>query len=223
MNKRLKKKEAGCLLLPDCRSLQSNTGRACVFPVCLHIRLLPAPSSGLKQLGLIWSILLSEKLGRNVSQKHHFWWGSWKLLWVTFLCWLSLTGRLRWIVALEMLLGCMWVAMDKCLWLLKHAGWCPKYRVDKAKSEEIQEVGLLTGKKKFLLLCSFIITHTVNESGFLTQLVLKTRIPKLTYILSVGKQAPLGGSGLVYVVNDWCSLHFGSGESSCKTGRFFTS
>lgn len=64
------------------------------------------------------------------------------------LCWLSLTGRLKWIVALEMLLGCMRVAMDKCLWLLKHAGWCPKYRVDKAKSKEIQEVGRLTGKKK---------------------------------------------------------------------------
>lgn len=100
----------------------------------------------------VWSdpSFLPKKWGGNLSWKHHFcWWDRWKVF--GDVCWLSLKGRVEWFVALEVLLGCLWVGMGN-LCLLKACRKCSKHWVDKAKKKSRNNKWVcLAEKRKFLV------------------------------------------------------------------------
>lgn len=151
---------------------------------------------------LIWSepSFLPKKWGGNLSWKHHFcWWERWKVF--GDVCWLSLKGSVEWFVALEVLLGCLWVGMGN-LCLLKACRKCSKHWVNRAKKKQEQEVGLLSRKEEIHGLSLFILWMKVfylasrlYTAQLLSLLVLRTRICKWINPISMGTETPLEGNG----------------------------
>lgn len=154
MNKRLKKNldVSNCQIVGPCSQILV----VCVFSL-YAFTFASCPLPPLCWNSLVWSdpSFLSGELGRNLSWKHRFcWWGSWKVFWGMCLCWLSLKGSLEWFVALEILLGWLWVGMGLCL--LKHADNTENIGQIKAKIRRNMTWGCLVVKEELVILLLFI-------------------------------------------------------------------